>query len=348
MSQEMSEPTPPTPTPARPERATTATARTPRFRITALVVIALVLGIVLWLALRHSGSSSTAQLPSKAVTQGQLASLATSLGHPIFWVGPKAGYTYELSQTSSGVVYVRYLPAGVAVGSNKPYLTVATYPFARAYEALRAVAKGNGETAITAPHRGLGVVSSSDTNDVHLAYPGVDFQVEVFDPTPGSATTLVAGGKIAALGNPAAGSVRALPPHPLTAAGIAALAKRLNHPLYWVGPKPGDTYEVSQTSAGQVFIRYLPPGVKVGASREYLTVGTYPYTGAYGAIQGLTQQGANAKIKLRNGGLAAVSSGYPKSIHLAFPGSNFQVEVFSPSPATTHRLVAANKVTTIG
>src|ERR1700740_2795939 len=96
MSQEMSKSTPPAPTPDAPQRGTAAPARSPQFRITALVVIALVLGIVLWLALRHSGSTSTGQLPARSVTQGQLARLATSLGHPIFWAGPQSGFTYEL------------------------------------------------------------------------------------------------------------------------------------------------------------------------------------------------------------------------------------------------------------
>lgn len=347
MSQEMSESTPPTSPETSPGRATAAPARTPQFRITALVVIVVVLGVVLWLVFRHSGSSQKTQLPATAATQSQLATLAATLRHPIFWAGPRSGYTYELTQSSTGAIYIRYLPAGVAVGSSKPYLTIATYPYPGAYPALQAVAKQNGETAINAPKRGLAVVASSSPGDVHLAYPGVDYQIEVFDPS-NTATTLVAGGKIEAFGKLRAGSSQASPPRALTTAGIAALAKSLKHPLYWVGPKHGYTYEVTQTSTGQVFIRYLPPGVKVGASQGYLTVGTYPYNGAYDAIKGLAGQGGNTQTQLRHGGIAVGSSSDPNSIHLAFRGSNFEVEVFSPSPPEARRLVSSNKVAPIG
>ena len=35
------------------------------------------------------------------------------------------------------------------------------------------------------------------TKNVYVAYPGVDYQVEVFDPVPGAARRLVEAGRIA-------------------------------------------------------------------------------------------------------------------------------------------------------
>jgi hypothetical protein len=344
MSQEMSEPAPPTETQPSPQRGTSGSARTPQFRILALAVIVVVGGIVLWLALRDNGGSKPQALHASAVSESQLSNLAKTVGHPVFWVGHKPGFTYELSRTSNGSIYVRYLPAGVAVGASKPYLTVGTYPFAAAYGALQTVAKQNGETPIKVAHGGLAVVSSSYPESVHVAYPGVDYQVEVYDPSPGVAAALVAAGKVAAFGSLA-------PPakaQAISAAGLTALAKSLKHPLYWLGPKAGDTYEMTQTSNGNVYVRYLPPGVKVGAPHGYLLIGTYPYTGAYAALQGLAKQPGIQQIKLKDGGLAVYDPKSATNIHIAYPGSDLEIEVFSPSAAQAKSLVSSGQVRATG
>src|SRR5204863_475565 len=45
---------------------------------------------------------------------------------------------------------------------------------------------------------------------------------------------------------------------------LHALAATLGHPLYWAGTNPGMRYELTRAARGNVFIRYLPAGVKVG------------------------------------------------------------------------------------
>jgi len=40
---------------------------------------------------------------------------------------------------------------------------------------------------------------------------------------------------------------------------------------------------------------------------------------------------------LSGGGLAAVDSSYPKSVHVALPQSSYQIEVFDPSPSIAPR-----------
>ena len=48
------------------------------------------------------------------------------------------------------------------------------------------------------------------------------------------------------------------PAHAVSAVELAALPSTVHHPVYWAGPQPGTTYEVRVTSAGLVFLRYLP------------------------------------------------------------------------------------------
>jgi hypothetical protein len=130
-----------------------------------------------------------------------------------------------------------------------------------------------------------------------------------------------------------------------SAQDLKAFAAAIGHPIYWAGPKAGNTYELTQTSNGRVYVRYLPPGVRVGINKPYLTIVTYPYPHALAALKALKQRGA---IQLDNGGLALVDSAYPKSIHLAYPDSDYQVEVFSPSPARSRQVVVSGQVAALG
>ena len=131
-------------------------------------------------------------------------------------------------------------------------------------------------------------------------------------------------------------------------ADLSALAATLGHPLYWLGRKPGVTYELTQTDAGAVFVRYLPSGVAPGANRPYLTVATYPFPGAFAAVRRTAARNPTGTIRLSGGGLAVVDAGYPKSIHVAYPGVPYQVEVFDPSPARARAIVSSGQVRAVG
>ena len=134
----------------------------------------------------------------------------------------------------------------------------------------------------------------------------------------------------------------------LRPADLSALAATLGHPIYWLGRKPGVTYELARTDAGAVFIRYLPSGVAPGAKSPYLTVATYPFPGALAAVRRTAAKNPTGTIRLSGGGLAVVDAGYPKSIHVAYPGVPYQVEVFDPSPARARAVVSSGKVKALG
>ena len=234
-------------------------------------------------------------------------------------------------------------------GTKDPYLTVATYPFQGAYPAIQAVTKNGNITKIKLSKQGLAETEKGPSTNVHAAYPDVDYQVEVYDPAPGAAAALVSAGKLAALGNLTSGSTSTPAPKAMTPTELKSLAASLGHPVYWAGTKAGTTYEVGTSSNGQVSVRYLPQGTKVGAQGEYLTVGTYPYPGAFEAIKALTTSPNIVTIKLPGGGLAVLDKTGPrKNIHLAYPGSDYQIEVFDPSARTARQVVATGKVKSIG
>jgi hypothetical protein len=115
-------------------------------------------------------------------------------------------------------------------------------------------------------------------------------------------------------------------------------------PVYWAGPRTGQTYELFTTSDGRVYIRYLPAGVKVGDPRpQFLTVGTYPLPNGFAAVKRVGRAPGATTRKLPGGGIAVLSSATP-SVYFAYPKAKYQVEVYAPSGSTARSLVLGGQV----
>jgi hypothetical protein len=129
------------------------------------------------------------------VTQAQLESFASSLDYPVYWAGPKPGFSYELTSTN-GRVWVRYLPAGVRAGDPRPnFLVIGTYKQPHAFDGLLAAAKQPDSLSKRIADGGLLVFSSERPTSVYFGYPGVTYQVEVYAPSAKTARALVVDGK---------------------------------------------------------------------------------------------------------------------------------------------------------
>src|SRR5919108_40576 len=83
-----------------------------RGRVAIVVAVAIAVAVIVWLLASGDNNSSVKRVALKALTPQQLADQASKLGRPIYWAGPRPGTTYEYTETSSGNVYVRYLPKG--------------------------------------------------------------------------------------------------------------------------------------------------------------------------------------------------------------------------------------------
>jgi hypothetical protein len=126
---------------------------------------------------------------------------------------------------------------------------------------------------------------------------------------------------------------------------LESLQSSLRHPIYWAGAKQNFTYELTKTRDGNVYVRYLPSGVKVGDRRpDYLTIGTYPQAGAYRNVMAAARRKGARKTQLADGGLAVQSAARPTSVYLAYPNSSLLVEVFDPSADTARALVRSGQV----
>ena len=137
-------------------------------------------------------------------------------------------------------------------------------------------------------------------------------------------------------------TAKPIAPVGLSAKGLRTLTASIPQPIYWAGPRPGYLYELTRTTTGKIFVRYLPPGTQVGSKKAtYLIVATYPFRNALKALTDLTTQ---HQVKIPGGGIAIVDASHPQSVHLAYPGSNNQVEVYDPSPKRSLAIVKSGAV----
>ena len=311
--------------------------------VSLAVLLAVVVGLVLWLVLRGGGGKETQRAPATAASVTRLNRFASSVRHPIYWAGSQPGFTYELSRTRDGRVYIRYLPPGVKPGTSKPdYLTIGTYPQPHALSTLRATARKQGAQLIHLSGGGLAFQYKGRPTSVYLAFPGSNYQVEVFDPSPTRALRLVSSGQVQQVGAPprtAAGSRAA------TAKQLKALAIALGYPIYWAGANPATTYELTRTNDGRVYIRYLPHGVAVGSPLpDYLTIGTYPQKGALAILKSTAARNHVPTIKLADGGLALADKKHPTSVYVAYPNVELQIEVYDPAAGRARQLVTSGQI----
>src|SRR5205807_8523217 len=65
----------------------------------------------------------------------------------------------------------------------------------------------------------------------------------------------------------ALGATAPIGPVVLSASELKARVAALDQPIYWLGPVPGDRYELTRETTGDVYVRYLPTGVRARADR---------------------------------------------------------------------------------
>jgi len=135
----------------------------------------------------------------------------------------------------------------------------------------------------------------------------------------------------------------------VTASDLQNLSVEVDHPVYWAGPRPATTYELTRTARGDLFIRYLPQGVQVGDERpDYLTVGTYPVPRAYATLRQSARREGTTTGKLPNQGMYLVGSEQPNSVYVAYRSEDVQIEVFAPSARRAQKLVTSGRIRPLG
>jgi hypothetical protein len=317
----------------------------------AVIALGVAIGLGVWLGTRDEGNSSQPSANSAVgatgktivpISAGGLQTLVDALKRPIYWAGQEPAKTYELTRTADGSVYIRYLPKGVKLGSSRPLLTIGTYPVQDAFAVTQNRADKRGSIRI--PSKGaVAFYNTKAPTSVYLAFPGSDFQVEVYDPSPAQARQLVRSGKIVAVTAKTGAGTPAL----VSEDQLKASARKLSHPLYWAGPMANASYELREDQGDRTYIRYLPRGVPAGLQSTALTIGSYGIPGAFAVTQRSSRQPGAVQVPVTGGGIAFYNKSAPTSVYVAFPKENVQIEVFDPSPARARQLVTSGKIVPI-
>lgn len=161
---------------------------------TALVVVSFLLGsAVTYFGVSNSQNTSTTQEVTKtfteviagkvALSESELVAAVNKLGVDVYWAGPVDGAKYTLAVPADGQAYVRYLPNGQGLEDTSPnYVVIATYTTQDAFNATQAAGnQKNGVSFINSEGAAVYYSKEAPTN-VYVAYPNLNYQIEVFNP----------------------------------------------------------------------------------------------------------------------------------------------------------------------
>ena len=129
----------------------------------------------------------------------------------------------------------------------------------------------------------------------------------------------------------------------LTAAELRGMAAKAATPVYWIGPRAGQRYELERRSDGAAFVRYVPEGEK-GDSAAVTVVATYPMSNAFADVTAAGRRSGATRLNLSSGGIGVYTADRPTNVFVAYPGVATQVEVYDPATGAARAAVAAGRV----
>ena len=183
------------------------TSKIPTKTVLLMLISALVSSVLTFAITNNSSSGSNSSTTGTfteviagkvALTEPELIAAVKKLSIDVYWAGPVSGAKYTLAVPTDGQAYVRYLPNGQGIDDTKPnYVVIATYTTTDAFTATQAA--GNTSNGVTFVNpEGAAVYYNKDTpTNVYVAYPNLNYQIEVFDPI--AATALEIASKSGAL-----------------------------------------------------------------------------------------------------------------------------------------------------
>jgi hypothetical protein len=132
-----------------------------------------------------------------------------------------------------------------------------------------------------------------------------------------------------------------------SAAELPGAVSSAENPVYWLGPKPGDEYELTLISDGRAYIRYLPRGVPAESGETYLTVGSYAFQDPTAELKKLGQNPGSHTFTVPGGGLGMATESASQHVYVAYPDENVEIEVFDPHTGSAEQAAKSGELTPI-
>jgi len=162
----------------------------------AVLSVALIAAVAVWV-LRDDSSAPAADEPT-AMSASELSDFASEQDAPVYWLGERTNASYELTDSESGRIYIRYLTGDADAGDERAkFITIATYPSKDGVAALRKAAREeNGAKLGKTDDGAVLLIDPASPNNAHLAYRDANLQIEIYSPVPGEALRLAARGDV--------------------------------------------------------------------------------------------------------------------------------------------------------
>jgi hypothetical protein len=115
-------------------------------------------------------------------------------------------------------------------------------------------------------------------------------------------------------------------------------------PIYWAGATEGTKLELSQPSADRTYVRYLTGDAEAGDPQPFLTVGSYRFEDPTAALRSRGGEPGGVLASAPGGGVVYFDQADPKSVYLAYPSTEVEVEVFAPEFKEALQLVTDGRI----
>ncbi len=119
----------------------------------------------------------------------------------------------------------------------------------------------------------------------------------------------------------------------LTESELKSIVKENNIQAYWAGPIKNATYTLNSSTAGQVFVRYVPEGEKCDDVRpNFRVIATYEEADAFATTESAGTTADGVSLLNTDGSIVYFNKNVPTNIYVAYPGINYQIEIYDPDP----------------
>lgn len=130
----------------------------------------------------------------------------------------------------------------------------------------------------------------------------------------------------------------------VSVAALRRAAAAQDTPIYWAGATQGTDLELSRPAPDRTYVRYLTGGAKAGDPKPFLTVGSYRFEDPDGALRHRGGEPGGVLATAPGGGVVYFERSAPKSVYLAYPDTEVEVEVFAPEFKEALQLVTDGRI----
>lgn len=189
--------------PAAPQPAAGAWLQNNRrtVAIAAAIVVIVVAAIIAFaVGGNDSNKDSNATTQQVGLNADGLKTAVSTLGRKVYWAGDEADNQYVLQTLANGQATVRYIPKdGNSNESQAIYRVIGSYPIKDAFGVTTKAGEAEGSVLITNADGSIVVYNKNKITNVYVAFPNVDVQIEIYDPS-GQAVALATSGRVVPIG----------------------------------------------------------------------------------------------------------------------------------------------------